>query len=121
MKVLFVLVSLIFSINITAQTLQGKASYYASKFEGRKTATGAKFNNNGNTCACNKLKLGSVVKVTNLSNKKTAILLVNDRLAPNSKRLIDVTQKAAKQLGFYKNGLGKVSITVVDKDSLSRE
>jgi rare lipoprotein A len=121
MKVFIVIAFIFIGHIVTGQTLQGKASYYASKFEGRKTALGTRFSNKGNTCACNKLKLGSYVKVTNLKNKKTAVLLVNDRLAAHSKRLIDVTQKVAKDLGFYSNGLCTVSVTVVHKDSIANK
>jgi rare lipoprotein A len=101
--------------DIKAQTLTGTASFYANKFNGRKTATGAIFSNNGLTCACNKLKLGTKVKVTNLRNGKSIILTVNDRLAANNNRVVDVTERAAKELGYYNAGLTKVSVEVIQK------
>ncbi len=100
---------------IAQKIFTGTASYYATKFEGKKTATGAKFSNQGLTCACNKLPLGSKVKVTNIKNNKSIILTVNDRLSANNKRAVDVTVKAAKELGFYNAGLTKVKVEVVEK------
>jgi rare lipoprotein A len=95
--------------------LVGTASFYAEKFDGRKTATGEVFSNKGLTCACNHLKLGTLVKVTNLKNNKVIVLKVNDRLAANNHRIIDVTANAAKQLGFFNAGLGKVKVEVIEK------
>jgi rare lipoprotein A len=106
---------------IFAQTLSGTASFYANKFVGRKTATGEIFSNKGLTCACNQLKLGTMVKVTNTKNNKTIILKVNDRLAANNRRLVDVTEHAAKELGFYNAGLGKVTVEVIKKKSSKKK
>jgi rare lipoprotein A len=113
-KLLLLLVCIISTKLILAQTFTGAASYYATKFNGRKTASGEVFSNSNMTCACNKVKLGTKVKVTNLKNNKSVILKVNDRLAANNKRAVDVTTAAAKELGFYKNGLCKVKVEVVD-------
>lgn len=93
---------------------KGTASYYANKFNGRKTSSGEKFHNNNLTAAHKTLKLGTYVKVRNLKNDSVVIVKVNDRLPKRSKRTIDLTQKAAKQLNFIKAGLTKVEITVVD-------
>jgi rare lipoprotein A len=101
--------------NLIAQSLTGTASYYANKFNGKRAANGKIFNNNGLTCACNKLPLGTIVIVTNLSNGKSITVTVTDRLAARNRRLVDLTQYAAKQLGFYNKGLTKVSIQVVSK------
>ncbi len=91
----------------------GVASYYHSKFNGRKTFTGEIFNNKHLTAANNFLKLGTLVKVTNLLNGKTVIVKVNDRMNKGNKRLIDLSQAAAKQLGIIHQGLGNVSIEVM--------
>jgi rare lipoprotein A len=118
LKASFCVISIFFiTKNLSAQTLSGTASFYANKFNGRKTATGATFSNNGLTCACNKLRLGTKVKVTNLRNGKSIILIVNDRLAANSSRLVDLTERAAKELGYYNSGLTKVNVEVVEKKS----
>ena len=90
----------------------GTASYYAKRFEGRKCSSGQIFSNVGLTAAHKTLKFGTVVKVTNLKNDSTVIVTINDRLPPNSKRCIDLTLRAAKQLNFVKRGLTKVKIEV---------
>jgi rare lipoprotein A len=106
--------ALVFACQISyAQTLSGTASFYAQKFNGRKMANGSTFNNAGNTCACNKLPLGTRVLVTNIRNGKSIELTVTDRLAANNKRIVDVTVAAAKSLGFYNAGLTKVKVEVL--------
>ena len=92
----------------------GTASFYAKKFNGRKTSSGEKFNNDSLTAAHKKLKFGTYVLVRNLKNDSTVIVKINDRLPQKSKRSIDLTLRAAKQLNFVKSGLTKVEITVLD-------
>ena len=93
----------------------GNASYYAKKFEGRQTASGHIYHANLLTAACNVLPLGTWVRVTNLRNKKIVVVLINDRLHRRSKRLIDLTYTAAKQLGFAGRGITRVKVEVLDK------
>jgi rare lipoprotein A len=102
------------SIYKTHPTAIGIASFYANKFNGRKTSSGEIFNNDKLTAAHKKLKLGTYVKVRNLKNDSIVIVKVNDRLPQRSKRSIDLSYKAAQQLNFIKNGLTKVEITVLD-------
>ena len=92
----------------------GTASFYANKFNGRKTSSGEKFNNDSLTAAHKKLKFGTYVLVRNLKNDSTVVVKINDRLPQKSKRTIDLTTKAAKQLNFIISGLTKVEITVLD-------
>jgi rare lipoprotein A len=91
----------------------GVASFYADKFNGRKTASGQIFSQNKLTCACNVLPLGTWVKVTNMSNGKSVKLLVNDRLHPRMRRLVDLSKSAAIKLGFISSGLVKVKLEVL--------
>lgn len=93
---------------------KGTASFYAKKFNGRKTSSGEKFSNDSLTAAHKKLKFGTYVLVRNLKNDSTVIVKINDRLPQKSKRTIDLTLRAAKQLNFVKSGLTKVEITVLD-------
>jgi rare lipoprotein A len=92
----------------------GTASFYAQKFNGRKTSSGEKFSNDSLTAAHKKLKFGTYVLVRNLKNDSTVVVKINDRLPQKSKRSIDLTTKAAKQLNFIKSGLTKVEIIVLD-------
>jgi rare lipoprotein A len=95
----------------------GTASFYAKKFEGRKCSSGQKFRHDSLTAAHKSLKFGTKVKVTNLKNDSVVYVTINDRLPKRSKRKIDLTLRAAKQLNFVSNGLAKVKIEVL-KDSL---
>jgi rare lipoprotein A len=92
----------------------GIASFYAKKFNGRKTSSGEKFSNDSLTAAHKKFKFGTYVLVRNLKNDSTVMVKINDRLPQKSKRSIDLTLRAAKQLNFVKSGLTKVEITVLD-------
>lgn len=105
------------SINKPPVILKGVASYYASKFNGRKTTSGEKFHNNDLTAAHKTLKFGTMVRVKNLKNDSVVVVKITDRLPQNSKRTIDLTQRAAKQLNFMKAGLAKVEITILDSSS----
>ena len=88
----------------------GIASYYHDKFVGRLTSTGEIFENNKFTAASNTLYLGSYVKVTNLSNKRTLYVRINDRMHKDNKRVIDLTSLAAKELGFHRKGITRVKV-----------
>ncbi len=123
--ILFIL-SLVITNNVQAQesrlekvekvidnAVKGIASFYHDKFEGRKTATGEVFDNDKYTAASNKLKLGTYVKVTNLSNGEVVYVRVNDRMNKNNHRLIDLAEVAAEKLDFRHKGVTKVNVEVV--------
>jgi len=92
----------------------GIASFYAKKFNGRQTSTGAIYNSTILTAACNVLPLGTWVKVTNLRNKKTVIVEINDHLHYKNKRLIDLSKSAAQILGFISYGITRVKVEVLN-------
>ena len=104
----------------TGVTLYGQASFYADKFHGRKTASGAVYSHSKFTAACNSLPLGTWVQVTNLRNGKIAVVQINDRLNPKNKRLIDLTKSAARKLGFISAGLTRVKVVVLDQSLYKR-
>ncbi|MFO0496248.1 MAG: septal ring lytic transglycosylase RlpA family protein [Flavobacteriia bacterium] len=89
---------------------KGKASYYSSKFEGKKTSSGEIFRQDSLTAAHKKLPFGTKVLVRNLKNDSTIVVRINDRLSQKSSHLIDLTLKAAKRLNFVKDGITSVSI-----------
>lgn len=93
----------------------GTASYYADKFNGRKTATGDIYSHTKLTAACNVLALGTWIRVTNLRNNKTVIVQVNDRLHPKNKRIVDLSKLAAEKLGYITRGLTQVKVEVLGK------
>ena len=92
----------------------GIASYYASKFNGRRTASGQIFNNDSLTAAHKTLAFGSKILVRNLKNDSVVVIVINDRLPSSSKRLIDLSYAAAKQLNFIREGLVTVTIEKTD-------
>ena len=84
------------------------ASFYHTKFEGRKTANGEIFSNNNLTAAYNHVPLVTTLKVTNIKNNKSVIIKVNDRCGINSR--IDLSQKAFSSIADLKYGIIKVKI-----------
>ncbi|WP_430812340.1 MULTISPECIES: septal ring lytic transglycosylase RlpA family protein [unclassified Carboxylicivirga] len=92
---------------------EGLASYYANKFEGRPTASGEPFSNHKLTAAHPTLPFGTRLKVTNLSNQKTVVVTINDRGPFVKNRIIDLSQRAARELGFLQAGLCRVRIEKV--------
>lgn len=70
------------------------ASYYANKFNGRRTASGSRFNNNDMTCAHRKLPFGTKLKVTGVKTKKVVYVTVTDRGPFVKTKHIDLTRKA---------------------------
>lgn len=100
--------------------LYGQASYYAAKFQGRKTANGEIFDHKKMTAACNSLPLGTWIKVTNLRNGKIVQLKVNDRLHHKTRRLVDLTKTAAQKLGFVKQGLTRVKVEVIKQKTVKK-
>lgn len=98
----------------------GVASWYGTKFKGRKTANGSLFTGNEYTAAHRTLPLPSVVRVTNLVNSKSIDVVVNDR-GPfkGSNRIIDLSQKAAKELGFENIGHTKVHVEYLHDKTLA--
>jgi len=97
------------------KTYYGTASYYADKFEGRKTANGDVYDPDNLTAACNVLPLNTWIKVTNLKNNKSVLVRTNDRLHPKMNRLVDLSKAAAKILGYTNSGLTRVKVEVLGK------
>ncbi len=97
------------------------ASWYGKRFHGKITASGDYFNSKNLTCAHRTLPIGSVVKVTNAENNKSIILTVTDRgpfpKKDNHNRAIDVSETAAKALGFQHHGIVKVTIEYLSKET----
>lgn len=90
----------------------GKASWYGEKFNGRKTADGETYDMYAMTCAHRTLPLGSWVSVTNLKNRRSTLLRVNDRGPVPLNRIVDLSYAAAQKLGV--EGLAKVRVEEVN-------
>lgn len=89
----------------------GVASWYGKEFHGKPTATGRKFNMYEMTAAHTTLPTGTQVRVTNLANGRSVIVVIADRGPFTKKRIIDLSYAAAKHLGFIKQGTAKVRVT----------
>lgn len=98
----------------------GIASFYHPKFVGRKTATGDIFSNEKFTAASNYFKLGTIVKVTNVKNGRSIYVKINDRMGHPS-RMIDLTNRAARELKFIAKGTTKVKIEEVNAKEGKRQ
>ncbi|MBQ8948359.1 MAG: septal ring lytic transglycosylase RlpA family protein [Prevotella sp.] len=94
-----------------AQDMQsGKASYYAKKFSGRRTASGERLHHDSLTCAHRTYPFGTKLKVTNPANGKQVIVRVTDRGPYVKGRIIDLSVRAARELGILSQGIAPVTV-----------
>lgn len=112
---LFATDSVIIARKKFAKIQYGVASYYHDKFQNRLTASGEKFDQKKMTAAHNGLPLNTWIRVTNLKNKRSVIVRVNDRLHRKNKRLVDLSNMAAQNLGYLGDGLTQVKVEVFGK------
>lgn len=92
----------------------GNASWYGGRFHGRKTSNGEKYNKNRLTAAHRSLPFNTLVKVTNLRNKKSVVVRINDRGPFKSGRIIDLSEKAAKKIDSRDPGIAYVKLQVLE-------
>lgn len=93
-----------------------RASYYADKFNGKKTTSGKRFDNNKYTAAHKKLPFGTRVKVTNQANGKSVIVEVNDRGPFVKSREIDLSKRAFMEISNHKStGVMMVTLELIEK------
>jgi rare lipoprotein A len=93
--------------------MSGVAAYYSGRFNGRKTASGQVFNNGLMTAAHNTLPFGTKVKVTNVKNKRSVVVRINDRGPTTPGRIFDLSRAAASKLGYVRAGLTEVTAEIV--------
>jgi rare lipoprotein A len=98
---------------------EGVATYYASRYKGRRTSSGERYNPARLTAAHNNIPLGTKVKVTNLDNDLEVVVTVNDRCRKRKTRLIDLSRAAARKLDFLRQGRARVLITSLDAEQIS--
>lgn len=100
---------------VTADTLStdlgtGVASFYADRFNGQRTASGERFDNQDYTAAHRTLPFGTRVRVTNPATGASVVVRINDRGPFTRGRLIDVSRVAAEELGLVQRGHGTVQL-----------
>lgn len=96
-------------------TQQGKASYYANKFKGRRTANGEIFRQHKRTAASRTIPFGTKVRVTNLQNGKTVKVRISDRGPFVKGRIIDLSKKAARRIDMIREGVVPVRLRYKEK------
>lgn len=95
-----------------SEVIFGQASWYGPGFHGRTTASGVPYNRYALTAAHRTLRAGTVIRVTNLHNHRSTVLVINDWGPVPTDREIDVSEAAADVLGFREEGLAPVRIEV---------
>ncbi len=93
------------------ESVEGIASHYARRFEGRRTTSGHRYNPDKMTAAHESLPLGTVVRVVNPANKKEVHVTITDRCASKSFHFIDLSRAAAKKIGLW--GKGRIKVVII--------
>ena len=93
------------------ESVEGFASYYARRFEGRRTTSGHRYDPDKMTAAHQSLPLGTVVRVVNPESKQEVHVTITDRCAPKSFHFIDLSRAAAKKIGLW--GKGKIKVVII--------
>jgi len=116
----FLLPSLAFAQGEGLFIQEGIASYYATKFQGKRTASGEVFHLDSLTAAHKLLPFGTILRVINQKNGKAVVVRINDRLPSSSKRVIDLSYAAAKEVDMIREGLVQVKIDANSVDQMNR-
>jgi len=99
--------------NWVGYTESGKASYYAMKFQSKKTASGELYDRAKNTAAHKKLPFGTKVRVTNIKNNRSVIVKINDRGPFVKGRIVDLSSSAFSRIANLDTGIIEVKIEVI--------
>ena len=114
---IYLLISILSTYHCFSQELgdesYGIASFYANYFYGRQTANQEILKNTEYTAAHRIYPFNTLVEVTNLANKQSVIVRINDRGPYKQGRIIDLTYAAAKKINIHQAGLGKVKIKII--------
>jgi rare lipoprotein A len=89
---------------------EGMANFYSDAFHGKKMFNGEPYDKTKLTASHKKHAVGSKLKVTNLENNKSTVVTVTDRMAQKNSAVIDVSRRAAEDLGFVKAGKARVKV-----------
>ena len=115
-KIVLTTLTLLFSsFTAPAQPESGKASFYSKKFTGRQTASGERLHHDSLTCAHRTYPFGTMLKVTNPANNQYVIVRVTDRGPYVKGRIIDLSVRAARDLGIIAQGIAPVIVERFDE------
>ena len=95
--------------------IQGKASFYGSEFNGRKTANGEIYDETALTAAHRTLPFGTVLRVTNLRNGLSVIVRINDRGPFHPDRVIDLSKNAAEEIDLITYGVTDIEAEILEQ------
>lgn len=112
-RLCLVLFAFVLALPLSSQQLEGVATFYADRFDGRLTSTGEVFLHKGYTAASKQLPWGTIVEVTNVANGRSVQVRVNDCGPFLKGRLIDLTKAAATDLDFIKEGEANVRLRII--------
>jgi rare lipoprotein A len=96
---------------------RGIASYYHDSLHGRETASGVPYNKSAMTAAHKSLPLGTKVRVTDATNGKSIVVKINDRGPFIKGRIIDLSRRAARELGMERRGVARVRVEILSVPS----
>jgi rare lipoprotein A len=96
------------------ETVVGTASYYSDRLHNRRTASGVPYDRNAWVAAHRSYPFGTVLRVTNLENGRTVTVQVVDRGPFVRGRILDLSRRAAEELGFIRQGLARVRVEVLE-------
>lgn len=99
------------SMKVKLHKKNAHASYYANKFNGRRTASGRRFSNDGYTAAHRKFPFGTKLRITNEANNKSVIVEVTDRGPFTRGREIDLTRRAFEDISSH-SYKGSIKVTI---------
>ncbi len=102
-----------FAMSKNKPLASGIASYYANKFEGRRTANGERYRHDALTAAHRTAPFGTKIRVTSLVSGKSVVVRVNDRGPYSKGRVIDLSVSAARRIGLQRSGLMRVKLQLV--------
>lgn len=102
-------------LDITDSLIQGKASFYGSEFNGRKTANGEIYDETALTAAHRTLPFGTVLRVTNLRNGLSVIVRINDRGPFHPDRVIDLSKNAAEEIDLITHGVTDIEAEILEQ------
>ncbi len=94
--------------------VRGEASYYGAKYQGRLTANGERFDRHAMTAAHEVLAFGTRVRITNLQNKRSVVVRINDRFRSHKGRLIDLSESSFARIAPLAQGVIPIELEVLD-------
>ena len=100
------------------KTEVGRASFYSSRFHGRKTSSGEIHNSTELSAAHRTLPINTMLEITNLATNQRVIVRVNDRGPFSKNRMVDVSKEAARLIGIISNGVASVSMRIVGMEGM---